>query len=273
MIYISSLSHSGSTLLDMTLGGHPRFIGLGEIAEAVREDRDEEFYSEERCSCGERMTECDFWQDVITRFASNRKLSTIKKYNIVFDVFKDKYGPWCELVDSSKYIKHLRMLLKNREQDLKVLYIIKDVRNYTISQIDNAKKKGIYTKRAHNPHQLSWNWYLGNKRIQHFLSKHRLKSLQIGYEELCLYPYMMMSKICDFLEVPLELSMLKIAKSGSHAVLGNRMRTQEKKHILRYDNRWFYRTEWLPSTFLFPNIMRYNKENVYGNTKGVIWAK
>ena len=72
MIYISSLSHSGSTLLDMTLGGHPRFIGLGEIAEAVREDRDEEFYSEERCSCGERMTECDFWQDVITRFASNR---------------------------------------------------------------------------------------------------------------------------------------------------------------------------------------------------------
>jgi hypothetical protein len=273
MIFISSLSHSGSTLLDMILGGHSRFIGLGEIAEAVREERDEEFYNEEWCSCGERMTECDFWEEVVARFASNDKLSYIKKYNTVFDVFEDKYGKRYSPVDSSKYVKHLRTLLNNREQDVKVLYIIKDVRSYTISQIDNAKKKGIYTKKAHNPYKLSWNWYLGNKRIQHFVSKNRLRSLQIGYEELCLYPHMIISKICDFLDVPVEPSMLQLAKSGSHAVLGNRMRTQKKKRTLRYDNRWFYRTEWLPSSFFFPNIMRYNKENVYRNTKGVIWSK
>lgn len=30
IIYIASLAHSGSTLLDLVLGGHPHFIGLGE---------------------------------------------------------------------------------------------------------------------------------------------------------------------------------------------------------------------------------------------------
>ena len=273
MIYISSLSHSGSTLLEMILGGHSQFIGLGEIAEVVRANRDEEFYSEEWCSCGQKMTECDFWHEVVTRFTSNRKLKYIDRYNTVFDVFKDEYGQRCSPVDSSKYIQHLRLLLYNLEEDIKVLYIIKDVRNYTISQIDNAKKKGIYRRRTYNPYKISWNWYLGNKRIQHFLSKHRLKSLQIGYEELCLYPNLIIDRICDFLDVPVEPSMLQLKKSGSHAVLGNRMRTQKKKRDLRYDNRWFYRNEWLSSMFFFPNIMRYNRKNVYSNTKGVIWSK
>jgi hypothetical protein len=36
LVFIASLSHSGSTILDLILGGHSRFVGLGEIVRVLR---------------------------------------------------------------------------------------------------------------------------------------------------------------------------------------------------------------------------------------------
>ena len=52
VVFISSLSHSGSTLLDLILGGHSRFVGLGEIRQVLDlESLEREKIGKVVCSC------------------------------------------------------------------------------------------------------------------------------------------------------------------------------------------------------------------------------
>ena len=65
LIYIAGPGHSGSTLLDILLGRHPRISALGEIHRfCLSLHRDSRPH---RCDCGEAIWECPFWQDIIDR--------------------------------------------------------------------------------------------------------------------------------------------------------------------------------------------------------------
>jgi len=56
-VYILGAGHSGSTLLAMLMGRHPRICTIGEAkAPAIGASADY------RCSCGERMSACGFWR-------------------------------------------------------------------------------------------------------------------------------------------------------------------------------------------------------------------
>ena len=59
VIYIASVGYSGSTLLEFQLGLHPEVISLGEVTLLNR-------YLEEgaNCTCGQKVSECEFWQSV-----------------------------------------------------------------------------------------------------------------------------------------------------------------------------------------------------------------
>jgi hypothetical protein len=59
LIYVLAASHSGSTLLTMLLGSHPELCTVGELK--VTSLGDPERY---RCSCGELIRSCPFWQHV-----------------------------------------------------------------------------------------------------------------------------------------------------------------------------------------------------------------
>ena len=61
LAYILAASHSGSTLLSMLLGSHPRIATVGELklsASAMGK------ISRYNCSCGEFIRQCSFWQKV-----------------------------------------------------------------------------------------------------------------------------------------------------------------------------------------------------------------
>lgn len=67
LIYLAGPGHSGSTLLDMLLGGHREISALGEI---------HRFYLSlnkssrpHLCDCGKAMLQCPFWINVIERVA------------------------------------------------------------------------------------------------------------------------------------------------------------------------------------------------------------
>jgi len=206
------------------------------------------------------------------------------QYRKVLETVENEFGGNCIAVDSSKGIRPLKILHDTPNINVKVLYMIKDVRSYTVSMIDNAKR--MRAKKVRNfirlPDfaRLSFYyfvlWYLKNKRIQLFLKKHNMQYFQLGYEELCLYPNLMIEKICNFLgeePEPSLLSFLSFDNSRNHIMGGNRMRRQCAKQQLSYDNRWFYRNEWLLPALVFPNIMIFNKEQVYRNTRGTIWEQ
>lgn len=59
VVYIASVGHSGSTLLDMLLGANDGITSLGEIYRLAWYARDNA-----SCTCGEPIAECPFWSQV-----------------------------------------------------------------------------------------------------------------------------------------------------------------------------------------------------------------
>jgi hypothetical protein len=59
LVYILAPSHSGSTLLAMLLGRHPELCSVGELKATNLGD-----VTRYRCSCGELILTCRFWQRV-----------------------------------------------------------------------------------------------------------------------------------------------------------------------------------------------------------------
>jgi len=64
-VYILSAPRSGSTLLDMLLGSHPDTLPVGELDQLPKN-----IALNSRCSCGEPIRTCTFWQPVIDRLSA-----------------------------------------------------------------------------------------------------------------------------------------------------------------------------------------------------------
>jgi hypothetical protein len=290
VIFILSLEHSGSTLLDLMLGGHPRFVGLGEVFLLLRPGSGRlDRTSEEVCSCGKTMDDCHFWGPVSAQLRAQREKSVQEKYEIVLGAFRQIFGEDCIPVDSSKNLAALQVLKNVPNVDLRVLYLIRDVRSWVVSMRDTRKRHSdFYVKDLLKKH--GWRagtqylartslffyqrWHFSNRKLQGFLEQERIRNFQLGYEELSLYPDYLSRDICQFLGVEPADAMLSLMESGSHSVLGNRMHSQkEKRRRIFYDNRWFYRNDWLLPAVLFPRITRFNKEQVYGNIRDVLWKR
>ncbi|MCF8227260.1 MAG: hypothetical protein K9J30_15395 [Bacteroidales bacterium] len=63
IIYIAGFGHSGSTILDMSLGTLPGVIGLGEL-KTLMDDQSRDRHFTSVCSCGKKATECPVWKGV-----------------------------------------------------------------------------------------------------------------------------------------------------------------------------------------------------------------
>ncbi len=66
LVYILAASHSGSTLLGMLLGSHPNLCTVGELKASSLTNPDQY-----RCSCRQRLGECQFWRAVAERMAAS----------------------------------------------------------------------------------------------------------------------------------------------------------------------------------------------------------
>ena len=64
-VYIAALGHSGSTLLELLLGSHPRMTAVGEIYRlSVQFSRADRADRPGLCSCGKRPIDCPVWSKV-----------------------------------------------------------------------------------------------------------------------------------------------------------------------------------------------------------------
>jgi hypothetical protein len=254
------------------LGGHSSLIGLGEIAKVISEESLYLYqapHSKHMCSCGKNINECTFWSKVLAGLKSQESKPYLEKYKIVMDIFHDTFGLDTIPVDSSKYIRNLNPLVKDNSFDIKALYLIKDVRNYTISQIDNIQRKNWnknFIKK--HPFYFFFAWHVENKVIQKNLITKNIDYFQLGYEELCLHLDSAIENICKFLEIESEPAMYNIKESTSHVVRGNRIRNLSGEQPISYDHRWFNRRDWLMASLLFRHIMKFNQKHVYRNKFG-----
>ncbi len=283
IVYIVGLGHSGSTMLDLTLGQHSKIIGLGEIATVLNLGLESIRERAVPCACGNSLDNCSFWSNVDKALGKVENPSFQIQYQAVINTAQRIFGKDCIVVDSSKGLGSLKKISKLPDMDVKVLHLIRDVRPFTVSYLDRMKRRkekaGNRQKSGKFPKSLLQQfasyyfliWYRQNRKIQHYLSSLDVPVLQIGYEELCLYPKKMVGKICEFLALEAEAALLNWDKPQSHIIRGNIMRVNAGKWGIYYDNRWFYRKDWLMPSLFFPHIMKYNNSEVYKNTAGTVW--
>jgi hypothetical protein len=209
-------------------------------------------------------------------------------YDVVLDAFYTHFGEGAIPVDASKTVDALQVLV-DRKIDLRTLFLIRDVRPWVVSMRKNLEKRADlrfvdlakkYKLKApvewvwRRPSKFFWHWYLLNRQTQQFLLQQGIPAFQVGYEELCLYPELITSKIGEFLGISFEPEMVSLGASESHIILGNRMRRQPEKRVrIYYDHRWFFDRSWLLPSLVFPRIMTYNAREVYQNTSQHDWLK
>lgn len=283
LVFITSRAHSGSTLLNLLMSSQPRLIALGEVFSLFDFKAGHIFRQDKiHCSCGESMSRCPFWGPLTDHLRRNQNLSQVDMYNLVLDSFYDYFGEDYIPVDSSKTLDALSYLLA-RKMDLRVIFLVRDVRPWMISMRKDRESRGDlwlqdlvkrYGIKApvewvlRSPYKYFWHWYLLNRKTQRFLTQSDVPFLQIGYEEICFYPELMISKMGEFLDLDLDPRMVSLGASENHVILGNRMRHQpDKRTQIHYDHRWFYSGSWLMPSLLFPNIMNFNAREVYLNTR------
>ena len=74
--YITGYGRSGSTVLDIVLGGHPELLDVGELFNLTARA----WPNNEYCSCHARVRDCPFWSAAVHRFTSRLGSEALARY-------------------------------------------------------------------------------------------------------------------------------------------------------------------------------------------------
>lgn len=275
IIYILGFARSGSTVLNIILGNIQQVFAAGEINAFVRSG----WVADEYCSCGNRVSNCEFWPDVkksmdrsltknpssiadLTKELENWRIllnksqlyknkSKIEKHNNFYtdlyrSIFKTSKARW--IIDASKDPIRLNYLLKRKEYNYYAVHIIRDPRGVCWSKMKPLKKdleNGVQ-KDLKSVHYLSTIKSLYMNTLLVALVKRKIPKKQfikIKYEDLISQPERFVWEIqrVTGLDCNSLIEQLESASglSQSHNVAGNRLRMR-KKIKLRFDNSWCY---------------------------------
>jgi len=112
-------------------------------------------------------------------------------------------------------------------------------------------------------------WARTNAQVAEVLRRSGQPVFQLGYEELALAPEAALRKLCSWLELDYEPTMLNPAQTmqGSHILSGNRMRFDpSRSSAIRYDARWLSGSHpWIGLAAQLPPLQAMNRRLVYSN--------
>jgi Sulfotransferase family len=228
VIFIASLSHSGSTLLDLMLNAHPQLMSVGELMQLNRYARFEK--EDPSCTCGRpSLWDCDFWSAVneITISKSGKTLAEInvKEYKAREDFKQDNVIILRALatvsgkqfiVDSSKSYHRLKLLLDNPEIDVFPILLLREPKGQVCSMLrkQKHKKTGLFS--------LIRNYVATNDRI-YSLIKDR-PHVVLRYEQLIANPKSALDSLMQGLGLNFDEAQLNWATQKRHNIGGNAMR-------------------------------------------------
>lgn len=259
IVYIYSLGYSGSTTLSLVLGLHPKMIAVGEVFPWLELS---DFSGDCFCSCGKSFDSCPLWSGFDSQI--NSKMSLKEKYSSFLRHFSERNNKEKILVDSSKVPRegdYLDIIKKTPGIDLKVIFLLRDVRGFSLSNKKHKNKGSILL------YQL--NWWRRNRQFKKYLQNNDFDYLQVSYEELCFKKKETLKALTNFIGVDFSEEMMgDLNLSDSHIIRGNIMRSDKKrKKGINYDYRWFFDRSTNVNYTLLPLIARWNERNVYKNIK------
>ena len=259
-VFIASLGHSGSTLLDLMLGSHPRLVSLGEVHATIARAAEKQNV----CTCGKAADDCPIWGPVLAAARKDSGRPYGELHALVHERVRAVCGEGVAAVDSSKHVPALEALPPERRRELQVVFLVKDVRSFVASAVDRSLP---WTRRHRN--STPWNvlrWRGGNRRFESYFAREKLATFTLGYEELCFKPAAVVPKLCEFLRVPFDAAVLAPRGERAHILRGNRMRFDpERRSAVSYDARWMMSARPLWSAPWYLPVMGLNRRLVYSN--------
>jgi hypothetical protein len=268
LIYILGTSYSGSSILGIVLGANKKVFNAGEL----------KFYNRlikkggELCSCGKNCLDCSFWEEIfqkqykvfgkptytqkisfILQILSGRKLKFNEKYDdykllkSIYSKAKKSNPSTKYIIDTSKSLWRLAYLINDKNINIKVIYLKRDIYGNVASFMKHGKSfyKGLLI------------YLLNNFVIRRFLSYNKkINSIEVIYEKLCKKTVNELNLLGDFLNLKYDdyVKMVRNAKDVLHIPSGNKgTRKQFLKGFkgIRYDNSWKERLRpWQKSLLL-----------------------
>jgi hypothetical protein len=239
VVFIASLSHSGSTLLDLMLNAHPDVVSVGELKQLGRFVRHEKPGRRLRCTCGaESLLACKFWTRVSdhAKSAVGRTIAelNVEDYRSHGSFAKDNAALFQAIsavagkrfvVDSSKSAERLALLMANPALDVFPIFLIRDPKG----QICSSQRKSESLIR------LIENYVRTNREI-HELVKHRPHAV-VRYEQLVLETERVLAALMGELGLAFDANQLQWASKTRHNVGGNGMRRSSSSE-LKLDEKW-----------------------------------
>jgi hypothetical protein len=238
VVFIASLSHSGSTLLDLMLNAHPDVASVGELKQLGRFARHEKPGRRLSCTCGaESVLTCEFWTRVsrLTKAMIGRTIAelNVEDYSNQESFDKDNAALFQAissvadkryLVDSSKSAGRLSLLMNNAALDVFPFFLIRDPKG----QICSSKRSESLVRLIEN--------YVRTNRGIYELVKNRPHAV-VRYEQLVREPERVLGALMAELGLAFDKNQLKWAAQIRHNVGGNGMRRRNSSE-LKLDEKW-----------------------------------
>ena len=250
LLLIRGLGHSGTTILDLSLGVHPEIMGLGEAMRLLRQPRPEEISCgpaylrghgrfKRRCTCEALAVNCPLWGPMLDWLSTHDDLPLEKKL--------DRLLALAERSKSMPGQSSPRWIVESYQADtispdwlaeqlgrpVRVIFLVRDARSWIHSRI----------RRVRNPLtgcQALMRWWWLNRKMERKLNASCCPVFQMGYEELALEPEKTLERLCNWLNLTFDKAMLHPGgNSSSHILSGNRIRFDiDHCANIRYDASW-----------------------------------
>jgi hypothetical protein len=244
VVYIASLSHSGSTLLDLMLNAHPQMVSVGELKQLGRFANFRKKNKSYRCTCGARtLWDCSFWTRVneVTQAATGVSLGefNVEDYDQHRTFARDNPALFAAIsevsgkefiVDSSKSARRLALLVERSPLDVFTIFLVRDPRGQICSMLRKNK-----VGRQDELYSLAQKYVSTNLGIQTLVADR--PHAVVRYEELVRNPERTLDGLMRRLGLAFHPAQLDWTAHERHNVGGNRMRRQSAS-VLRLDERW-----------------------------------
>jgi len=254
ILYITSLSHSGSTLLDVMLNAHPDIISVGEVKQLGRFARFEKPRARQGpgrkrvnriraghpCTCGaETLWSCPVWGKVskLTEVSCGHKIDqlNVENYKDVDGFHRDnlaifkavaKVSGKNYIVDSSKHRDRLSLLLANPDLDVFPIFLLRNPKGQICSSL--RKNLGDLSK-------LIYRYVLTNREIHDLVKP--VPHAVVHYEQLVRHPERTLGVLMHQIGLEFDPQQLDWANQVRHNVGGNHMSWSEESR-LSLDETW-----------------------------------
>lgn len=238
VLFIGGLGRSGTTLLERLLGQLPGTLPLGEVAHLWERD----IRDDERCACGSRFSNCEFWHRVGKRafggwenvdldrvealratvdrtrhipVLAGKKLAPVQYklvteyadyYSRVYAAASADAGGNRLIIDSSKHASLAYCLRWSPNVDLRVVHVVRDSRGVAYSwtkQVRRPESGGQAEMTRYSPARSALLWNAQNAAFS-MLRRRGVPVRRVRYEKLLADPRTVVERLAEFALVPLQ---------------------------------------------------------------------